>query len=416
MSMLDFFLILVILALICPFSATVQPDPAVIAKFLTNAHISAANVIVVNKTDILYRQSFGYTSWDPLVPATDESVWLLASVSKTFIAIAVMQLEERGLVDLDASINEFISGKWSLPSVFNPNFPNDKITLRHLLTHTAGIYWNSTILQSIYYPYDNWTIEATLGEVEMNYLVPGGFLFQKTNWFQTHAPGSYYAYSNIGAALAAWIVELVTEMRYEDYIQKYILSPLNMNLSSYTLAGLGANADKVAKHYIYNYSLPTWEKNFPHLQFTQVPNNQYLEAVQFGHQPYPAGNLHSTTEALSKYLRMFMNNGTSAEGATILSAKSVKEISTVQFPTIHPAGLIWSWWDLADTQGKTRSYFGHAGTSPGTATWLLFNPATDIGVILLSNGDRFGLNDYQDQLTNQGLDRAVTYLFESYAS
>jgi CubicO group peptidase (beta-lactamase class C family) len=100
---------------------------SLIEQSLNKMYIPGAAIIVVNATNILYEQAFGYHSLSPSISMNvNQSIFALASISKTFIAVAVMQLVEKKLVDLDTDINQYLLEL--NPKIFHPNFPTHSIT------------------------------------------------------------------------------------------------------------------------------------------------------------------------------------------------------------------------------------------------------------------------------------------------
>src|SRR5690606_21138283 len=114
------------------------PTRVLIEKQLRNVHIPGLAAIVVNSTDILYEEGFGYHSpishQYPIDPV--KSIFVLASLSKTFIALASMQLVENGQLNLDIDVNQYL--KFPM-KISHPLFPNIKITMRHILSHSSGL-------------------------------------------------------------------------------------------------------------------------------------------------------------------------------------------------------------------------------------------------------------------------------------
>jgi CubicO group peptidase (beta-lactamase class C family) len=200
-----------------------QLNTTCIDELIKEAHIPGLSVQVVKGEQQLYSYQSGYGTLDSEAKGnmviTRNSIFNWCSITKTVCAMAVMQLVEIGLLDLDSDINEYIIENNFLP-IHNPYYPKDIVTLRHLLTHTVSI-GDTGVLNYFLVPYDNFT-EISLGENFLeNYLQTNGTYYIDENWLN-HSIGSYYSYSNIGIGLAAWIVELVTKRLYQIYTGKYI--------------------------------------------------------------------------------------------------------------------------------------------------------------------------------------------------
>jgi len=183
---------------------------AQIEDLLATYRIPGATVSVVADGELLFAKGYGWSDIDRDRPVVaEETLFHAASVSKLFLWTAVMQLVEEGLVDLHADINEYL-GDVRIPPTYR-----ESITLEHLLTHTAGFEEMTGPLFGDELP--------VLGDYLVRYMPDRIF-----------RPGAYAAYSNYGAALAAYIVERVSGTPCDTYIDEHILQPLGMDSSSLT--------------------------------------------------------------------------------------------------------------------------------------------------------------------------------------
>ncbi|CAF0773579.1 unnamed protein product [Adineta steineri] len=363
-----------------------------IEQSLNKVHIPGAVIIVVDANNILYEQAFGYQSLTSLKPMNiDQSIFALASISKTFIAVAVMQLVEKKLVNLDTDINMYLSDN---RKIFHPIYTNNSITLRKLLSHSASIAVDSVLQSTFFQPGDNAFLKETLSDLCFKYLNPN-----TSNWLP-RPPGNVTFYSNEGTSLAALVVERITKMSYDKYVEENIFKPLNIDISK-TGVRLSdfSNTNEFVEHYAYNASLlPLWNQEFPLLNITQMKGNlsTWLHISLFGFSGYPAGLLRMSARSLSLFLRMFINNG-----YPLLSSESIIEMKTIvgnnQIYPYQPNfdnnssqrlparryGLCWNWRTLSDG----RQYIGHGGTLPGMTHLMLVNEKHNTGVIILTNSD-----------------------------
>jgi CubicO group peptidase (beta-lactamase class C family) len=244
------------------------PDRQSIEKSLEKVHIPGAAIIVVNATHTLYEQAFGYQSLLPEEPIDlDKSIFALASISKTFIAAAVMQLVEQELIDLDTDVNQYLSE----PNrrIFHPHYPLHSITLRKLLSHSASIAVDPQVQNSYYRPGDT-AFEESLAEMCFKYVNPN------TTFWLPKPPGSVSFYSNEGSALAALVIERVAKMPYIQYVKENILKPLGVDINKVgvRLADFLNNTDDFVKHYTYAFNssyIPEWNQAIPGLNLTQLP-------------------------------------------------------------------------------------------------------------------------------------------------
>ncbi|CAF2506644.1 unnamed protein product [Rotaria sp. Silwood2] len=385
-----FLLTLVSLALLIPTATTKNcRNQSSIAQSLADAHIPGTAIVVVNATDILYQQAFGYQTFSASRPINvTKSIFTLASVSKTFIAVAIMQLVELNLVDLDTDINHYLLS--TDPRIFHPLYPSHAITLRQLLSHSASIDKNGEMPFASLKPGDSALTETALADRCFTYLNPNA-----SNWL-LQPPGTVSLYSNIGASLSALIVERVMQMPYERYVREKILNPLGIKIgeAGFRLSDIH-NKEALVEHYAFNTSyLEEWRQQLPQLNVTQSSVSDWLHIPFFSIQDYPSGLMRMSAMSLSLFLRMFMNNGSS-----ILHPRSIIEMRTSVdgvIPYQNPNspsnqsplppfryGLIWNW----QTMPNGRQLVGHSGEMPGATNLMVTNENGTVGIIFLSNTD-----------------------------
>lgn len=332
------------------------------------------SVVLVNSQKIIYEHNFGYADIAKKRNYTSGTIQNIGSVSKTFCAIAVMKAIELGYFNLETDINTILPFK-----VINPNYPQGRITVRELTNHSSGIIDNPSLFPDTYQfdtalsPYDtsaykilkglgynNKIPDCSLKEFFYNYLAADGKYYSKDNFGQGK-PGSTSRYSNVGSALAAYLIEVASGMSYADFTSKYILKPLKMNNSGWTLN----------EHQVGQYARPYYNRQaaFP-----------YYHLIT-----YPDGGLRTTTADLSKYLIALIKGYHGDE--SLLKNASYKLMFTPQFSKENPPagislihrnkGIFWNLY--------TNGTIGHDGDDPGVSTFLFFNPATRMGGVFLCN-------------------------------
>ena len=239
------------------------PNEEILNEKLSNIHIPGAAIVVVNQSSILYEKSFGYESiGSSKLIRINESIFTLASLSKTFLSIGVMQLVELNQLDLDEDINQYLLPRMK---IIHPYFPNAKITTRHLLTHSSGIGLNLLEQNKFYLPDDRF-IQTNLGDLIENYL-------KKNESWLPIPPSNITFYSNVGAGLAAFIIERISGISFEEYVHEKILKILNIDEkeASYRLSDFQEQKNNLVDHYVYNVSwLQTFQQDIPQLNITRV--------------------------------------------------------------------------------------------------------------------------------------------------
>jgi CubicO group peptidase (beta-lactamase class C family) len=269
-------LLSIVVALLDSVSAKTCSSRSSIEQSLLDVHIPGAVIMIVNATDILYQEAFGHQSLSPVkMMDVDKSIFVLASISKTFIAVAVMQLVETNRLDLDTDINQYLS--FPNQRISHPQYPSHAITLRQLLSHSASIGVNDATGLTLMGTEDNALTGMSLADVCFTYLNHNA-----SNWLPK-PPGTVALYSNVGASLAGLVVERVTKMPYEHYVREKILKPLGIELkkAGFRLSDI-ENREELVKHYAFNVSyLKDWNRLLPQLNVTEVNKLRQLIKKSF---------------------------------------------------------------------------------------------------------------------------------------
>jgi uncharacterized protein (TIGR02145 family) len=347
-------------------------DSFIIAT-MNHYYIPGSAACIVAGDDITWTGSYGYANIDQGIEVGDTTVFMLASISKTFVATALLQLWEDGLFELDDSINDY------LPFAVNhPVYP-DPITFRMLMAHTSAITDNFSVLFPLIVPGDS---PIPLADFLERYLTPGGMYYSPHLSFGSWPPGNAYSYSNVGAALAGYLVETISGMPFDQYCRDSIFIPLEMYKTSWFFAELDSN----------NVAIPyDWD------------GSTYVPYARSGWPPYPAAQLRSSALQLSNHLLSYINAGEFGE-RRLLESSTVDSAVTIQF---EDYGLLWYRLDL----GGGRYVWGHDGGWYGVHTKMYYDPEQSIGVSLLTNADPFPPPDSVDY----GVAHILLELFDAAA-
>jgi CubicO group peptidase (beta-lactamase class C family) len=315
-----------------------------------------AAIIIDNK--VVWSKGFGYADRENNLPFTVNTIMNIGSISKTFTGVCLMKAVEGKKLSLDEDVNRYLPFR-----VINPFFPNEKITLRQIATHTSGIADRYPLYNSTYYKMGD--TPEPLGEFLKNYFVPGGKYYSKEN-FYNNKPGAAREYSNIAAGLAGYIVELATGKKLNEYSRQYIFKPLGMKNTGWLFSEI--NLANHAKLY---------DKKGDTISPVQL----------YGLTTYPDGGVRTTVTDLSKFFIALLNEG-EYNGARILKKETVREMTRFHFTADNKpgnvkierlnSGIFW-----ATKFGGTR--MGHAGSDPGVKAEMLSDLSKEIAVILLTN-------------------------------
>jgi CubicO group peptidase (beta-lactamase class C family) len=333
-----------------------------IQDLMAAGRLPGLSAAVVRDGDVVWSHAWGMANIAADRPARTDTLFMLASVSKTVVATAVLQAIEDGLFELDTHVNDVLPFR-----VRNPVHPEQPITVRQLLTHTSSIRDNWTLLNASYVAGD---AEMELRTFLRRYLAPGGADLAPNNYY-AFGPGRSYRYANVGADVAAFLVEAAAGIGFDTWCERRIFAPLGMDRAGWHLAGLPRR--DIAMPY-------TWSGN----------KNAYVPTGQYGYPDYPDGALRTTAPQLARHLAMVMGAG-SWRGHRLLSRDTVQELRRDQVPDLEPGqGLIWF-----ALQRPDRTIFGHDGGDSGVATVCFFDPEDDVGVVGLANGGwRSSRGDY----------------------
>ncbi|WP_435354931.1 serine hydrolase domain-containing protein [Emticicia sp. SJ17W-69] len=310
--------------------------------------LTSISYCIVKNDKLLYSNALGYANQSNNTLATDATRYLIASVSKTITAVAIMRLVEQNLISLDDDINQFLPY-----SVRNPNFQNDKITYRMLLSHTSSII--DDFQENFELDCYGKDCSMTLEQYFNNVFLPKGQFYSSTN-FSKYKPSTNEDYSNLGSALLGYLVERITHTSFDEYCKTNIFNPLNMTKTEWRLA----NTPIAELAIPYSKDIPN--QNNPHYTFPDYPN----------------GGLRTTVLDLSIFLRMIILNGT-FNGTQILSQSSMKTMKTLQFGSVDQCLSFYF-----ETIGSKR-LLGHSGGEKGVTAEMYYDTGTNIGIIIFSN-------------------------------
>lgn len=329
-----------------------------LTKHYNSSDLPGFSVAIVSENEVLYEKSFGYANKEDQIAFEPTTIQNLGSVSKTVVGLALIKAIEDGKLTMDTKINDILPFQ-----VINPYFNESPILVRHLANHTSTIldtkhYGKTYILDDSFIENENIHQDflgflrshspMELREFLFNVLNKDGDWYRKKNFLKAE-PGSTKEYSNLNAALVAYIIELATETPFEEYTQTKIFELLGMQATSWKTDD--ENLSLMATPYFPNGK--------------QVPRYRLIT--------YPDGGLITNTTDLSNFLIEIIKAYTG--NSTYLQAEYAK----LMLPGDDDMNR--AFWGM----GEQSLNIGHGGSDPGVQTDLQFNADSKIGRIILSN-------------------------------
>ena len=306
--------------------------------------IAGAVVAVVYQGEPLFKAGYGYADIDQRIPADAEiSLFRIASITKTFIWTAIMQLHEQGKLDINDDVNDYLT-EFKVPDTFP-----EPIRIRHLLTHTPGLE------------------ESALGMSARNLeeMKPLAQYLQTNMPARVRPPGSHASYSNWGASLAGYIIEQISGQSWSDYVDANILTVLDMK-STNTQNEL---PEPLTKRHAKGY-------RFTNGEFIATP----LEVLNDA----PAGNMSSTADDMSRFMLAHLADG-QYNGQQLLNAATAQEMQSILFdahsklpPLLH---------GFLGYHQNDQVIFGHSGDINQFHSDMALFPELGLGLFVSFNSD-----------------------------
>lgn len=344
-------LLLSMLLVVQLFGQPHHPTPLIDSMMKTKP-VVGLSVAVVKHNRIIYTQSFGYKNLERSIPLTNDGMFRIASISKSFSATAIMQLQEQGKLSIDQDVSELIG----FP-VRNPRYPDSIITLRLMMSH----------LSSINDSQGYFTLDAIHPE-------------KNTKWmdaYSNYPPGTKFSYCNINYNMIGAIIERVSGERFDQYVYNHVLVPLKLS-GGYNLDEL--DTSRLAS--IYEYRSDSGK--FLLSPGAYASRTKEIANYQLGYSAplfSPTGGMKISASDLARYMIMHSRQGKSA-GRRIISRKSARLMQTPQKPETHYAFAI----ENSDKIIPGQLLWGHTGSAYGLHSAMFFQPDEKFGFVLISNG------------------------------
>jgi CubicO group peptidase (beta-lactamase class C family) len=308
------------------------------------------SVLVARDGNVLFKRSYGSAEVEWEVPNTPQTKFNIASLTKQFTGLAILQLAERGKLKLEDTVSKYYI---EAPAAW------EQITLYHLLTHTSGIpspQGMDAYPRGIAQPYTPTELIAIARNKPLDF-----------------PPGTMRRYSNSGYILLGYVIEQASGLTYADYIQQNVFEPLAMHDSGY-----GSNA-LIIKHRASGY---TCEGN-------SLRRGSYVDWSV----PYAAGALYSTVEDLFRWDQALYTE-------RLLGRKWLDRLFTPD-----KSGYNYGWFIRG--QGTNQRIY-HEGSNPGFSAFIARYPADKTLVVVLSNLETAPVSKIADDLAALSFGRSIS--------
>jgi CubicO group peptidase (beta-lactamase class C family) len=299
---------------------------------------------IVRGQELIWCRGFGFADLEKRIPATPQTNYRIASISKLFTATAILQLRDVGKLQLDDPVAKHLP--WFKIRNNHPDAPD--ITIRHLLTHTSGLPRES--------PFPYW--------MDANFPTREEIIESLPKQQTIYAPETQLKYSNLALALAGEIVQAVSGQPYAGYIQQHILGPLDM-----------ANTSVLVREDRRKRLATPYGRRLPDMS---RPDRPFMDTKGIT----PAAGLSSNVKDLARFASLQFRDGP-AGGKQILKGSTLREMHRVHW--LAPGwergrGLGFSVWKRG-----SQTLFGHGGSLAGYRTILQMDGKEKIAVIVMTN-------------------------------
>lgn len=304
-------------------------------------HVAGAVVAVVGDGRTLLSKGYGFADLEAKTPVeAQRTLFRVASLSKLFTWTAVMQLLEQDKLSLDVDVNEYLD--FEIPSTFP-----EPITLRHLLSHTPGFEDKG----------------LGMNKLQAEKMMPLGDFLKANLPARVFPPGEVIAYSNYGAALAGHIVERISGLPFDEYVEQHIFAPLGMTRSTFRQPLPASLAPDLTTG--YNYT-----------------GGQYVAGSFVFVLPFPEGAMSATAGDMARFMIAHLQYG-ELDGQRILQEETARQMHG-QLYTADPRLDGWAH-GFAENTINGQRILSHGGNLPPFQSGLYLIPGQNVGLFIAAN-------------------------------
>ena len=369
-------LLLYIICIVTTLNAQSSKAEEGIQKVMKENKAVGFSVAVVKHNKIVYTHSFGMKDIDKGTVLSDNDIFRIASISKSFSATSIMQLVEANKLSLDDDFSNLVGFK-----VRNPKYPNTVITLRMIMSHTSSV-------------------NDSQGYFTLDAINPA----KNTDWskcYNDYEPGKGYAYCNLNFNMTGAVIERYSGERFDQYVKHHILDPLGL-YGGYCVDSL----DKSKFVTLYEYNKDS--AKFIAASAAYNPRSEEIKNHILGVTTplfSPTGGMKISATDLAKYMIMHSRHG-KYNGGRIISKKSSIQMQT-KISEDEGYGLAL---ETTDKLIPGETMCGHTGSAYGLSSAMFFNVKKKFGIVVICNG----FEASYDTGFNAGIKSAVNVLYDTF--
>lgn len=310
-----------------------------------------AGIAIVSRESDIWVGGLGYADLTTKERVDANTMFRIGSISKMFVGLSALKMEEDGLMKLSDPISDHVS---DIPFE-NPWAPVEPITVAHLLEHTSGfddLHFNEIALE------------------DPSISLRDALLFNPNSRKSRWRPGTYGSYSNANPAMVAYAIEQITEMPFEDYVRANFFKPLGMTNTSY-------------------HKTPTVEKLLPNGYRGKMYSDIILR---------PSGSINSSAAEMANLLRLLINRG-EFEGQRLLGKASIERMETTKTSLAAKAGDAMGF-GVTNIKSSRDGYIwqGHNGSIYGYKSTLSYLPEHGLGFVIMVNAGGKGIRAMSNRI------------------
>lgn len=332
---------------------------------MASYYIPGAVIAIVTDSSHVYSNGYGFADLENQVPVDpDRTLFRIASITKTFTALAALQLVEKGKLSLHQDIRTY------LPDDDFDFLSETPITLHQLLTHTAGFDLTDTRDAAL-------KVEDVVSIEEMA---------RRRMPDRVHQPGTVHSYSNFGYTLIGYLIQHVSGMAYEDYMIKNILLPLKMH---------GTGIHQPLPDSLRRYLAKSYEWDDEQVALTRDYTNTL-----------PGGGIISNAKDMTNYMLMHLNRG-QFEGEELVDAQTHRTMTAHQFGSRETKyGICYAFFE---NRWTGRRSIEHSGGQLGFVSLMILIPETGTGIFIAQN-NRKNAGGYRYDMARTILDTLIGFI------